>query len=413
MDWNWDYYRSEGNTLGQVSETQAGKNLAFATSKRVRNQLLANKLVLAHRVGRGMLKAGTEMSLVQRTNAYQSGHEKVGQTYAEVNEQNLAFFADYQVLIPSAGTLTAGLRYEHVGFKYQSAEEMNRSQGHFFPSLSFATRLGGLESILSYSIKTRRPTYRELRSGLEYVNPYTFQTGNPTLQHETRQVLDLKMRWRNWAFQGSYERHTHGIYDWTYPYDDQGTVVISVVNFKNPIQRWSAFLVYAPQVGCWTSSNVIGVQHGRLSFVLDDPRQESGQREVKYDKPMYIFNSTNSFRLKRSWMLQVDSEFWTRAHYANAQLLNNYWNLSLSIQKSWLKDDALTLRLSCSDIFQQSRLNVLLDMGNYTLMQTNINGQERALYEQHRLALSLKYRFNATKSRYKGQGAANSVIERM
>lgn len=415
IDWNMDYYRSIGRTWGEVTESQFGYPNSFQTSNRVKNNLIAHKFVFSRKVWRGMLTAGTEMSFINRNNAYETGNERIENTYSKVKEHNMAVFVDYQVLIPSAGILTAGLRYEYVGFSYQSqsAEEMRRNQGQFFPSFSFATRLGGLEPILSYSIKTRRPTYRDLRSGLEYVNPFTFQTGDPTLRNENRQVLDLKMRWHNWAFQGGYERHTHGIYDWTYPYDDQGTVVISMVNFKNPIKVWSAFLVYSPQVGCWTSSNVIGVQHGRLSFLLDDPREENGQREVKYNKPMYIFNSTNAFRLKKSWMLELNSEFWTKAHFANAQLLNNYWNLSLAVQKSWLKDDALTLRLVCSDVFQQSKLNVLLDLGNYSLMQTNINGQERALYEQHRITLSLKYRFNTTRSRYKGNGAAGSVIERM
>ncbi|MCQ2237696.1 MAG: TonB-dependent receptor [Bacteroidaceae bacterium] len=415
IDWNMDYYHSDGRTLGNISEYQSVAPLSFKTTNQVKNHLFAHKLVLTGKVWKGVLTAGTEMSFVHRTNAYETGNERIENTFSKVREQNLAFFADYQLLIPNAGILTAGLRYEHIRFNYQpqSDEEVKRNQGHFFPSISFASRWGNLESIISYSFKTRRPTYRDLRSGLEYVNPFTFQTGDPTLKNENRQVLDLKMRWHNWAFQGGYERHTNGIYDWTYPYDDKGTVVISMVNFRNPINVWSGFLVYSPQKGCWTSSNVVGVQHGRLSFLLDDPREENGQREVKYNNPMYIFNSSNAFRLKRSWMLELNSEFWTKAHFANAQLLNNYWNLSVAVQKSWLKDDALTLRLVCSDLFQQSKLNVLLDLGNYTLTQTQINGQERALYEQHRIILSLKYRFNTTKSRYKGNGAAGGVIERM
>lgn len=415
IDWNTDFYHSAAKTRGQVEEQQPESQSAFQTYNLAKNRLLASKLVLSYPVGKGMLTAGAEMNGVNRTANYTSGHAKIDDTYTKVQEDNIALFADYQTLVPNVGILTAGLRYEHILFDFEptGGEKVHRNFGEFFPNVTLATRLGQVEAMLSYSLKTKRPTYRELRSGLEYVNPFTFQTGDPTLKNETRQVLDLKMRWRNWAFQAGYERHRNAIYDWTYPYDDQGTVVINMVNFKEPLNLFSAFLVYSPQVGCWTSSNVVGFQHGSISFLLDDPREASGKRRVNYDKPMYIFNSNNAFRLKKSWILEMNSEFYTKADFGNAHLLTNYWNLSLAVQKSWLKDDALTLRLSCSDIFRQADLRVLLDLGNYTLMQSNINGQSRDLYEQQRLTLSLKYKFNTNKNRYKGKSAAGTIIERM
>ena len=186
-----------------------------------------------------------------------------------------------------------------------------------------------------------------------------------------------------------------------------------MVNFKKPLKRYTAFLVYSPQVGCWTSTNVLGIESQHVSFLLEDPREATGQRMVKYNKPMYIFNSNNAFRLKHSWLLELNSEFFSKAHYGNAQLQTNSWDLSFAVQKSWFKDDALTLRLSCSDIFRKTNLKAFLDLGNYSILETNVNGQDRTMYELQRLTLSLKYRFNSTKSRYKGQGAAGNVIERM
>ena len=77
-------------------------------------------------------------------------------------------------MIPKAGMLTLGMRYEHVAFDFDdhtdAARSISRSIDNVFPSLSFATRIGLLQMQLSYAVKTRRPSYYDLRSEVEYVS---------------------------------------------------------------------------------------------------------------------------------------------------------------------------------------------------------------------------------------------------
>lgn len=157
----------------------------------------------------------------------------------------------------------------------------------------------------------------------------------------------------------------------------------------------------------------MGVQKQWLSFNLDDPRETTGKRMVTYDKPMLIFNSDNAFRLKHDWQLELNSQFYSKASYRNVKLLQAYWNLTAAVQKSFLKNKSLVVRLSVADIFNTAKQDAILDLGNYSLLQGNVFGEGRGHYSFHRVSLSVRYAFNATKSKYKGSSAGQDVIKRL
>ena len=94
-------------------------------------------------------------------------------------------------------------------------------------------------------------------------------------------------------------------------------------------------------------------------------------------------------------------------------LTNNYWDLSIVVQKSFLRDKNLTFRLSINDIFKTADFGAMVDLGNYQLMQNPVNGQSRGPYEMHRVTFSVKYTFNARKDRYNGKGAGREMIQRL
>ncbi|MGM9714469.1 MAG: TonB-dependent receptor domain-containing protein [Prevotella sp.] len=418
IDANIDYYTQREKKADQVDEQSLSDNKHVESVSENKNHLFASRLVIDRKAWGGNLKLGGELSVVSRDNLYSiDGIETIAGRQSEVSEQNYALFSEYGLMIPKAGMLTLGMRYEHVSFSFDdhtdASRSISRSIDNFFPSLSFATRIGLLQMQLSYAIKTRRPSYYDLRSEVEYVSRYTLQTGNPTLKNETRHDLTLASRWRFISLSIDYMHMKDAIYDWTSPYDDNGVVLIGMVNFDRPIDCLSAYVNIAPTVGCWTTSNVIGIQKQWLSFNLADPRTATGRRTVSYDKPMLILNSYNTFSLKGGWQLELNSDFYSKAHYRNARLLDNYWNLTAVVQKTLLRDKSLTVRLSCSDIFNTARHDALLDLGNYTLFQSDVFGGERSHYSYHRVQLSVRYAFNATKSKYKGQAAGQDIINRM
>ena len=418
IDANVDYYSQCDKNDNHVNEQAMSGMRTVESMTENKSHLFAARLIAEHPLWTGKLQLGGEMTTVCRDNDYRiSGVDNMFDRMSKVNEQNYAAFFEYGIMIPKAGMLTLGMRYEHVAFDFDDKTDpmrsVKRNHDDFFPSLSFGTRLGDLQMQLSYGIKTTRPSYYQLRSEIDYSSKYTLQTGNPLLENEIRHTLDLSGRWKWIAFNVNYLHIKDAIYDWTTPYDDNGVVMIGMVNFDRPIDVFSAFVNVSPTVGVWTTSNTVGVQKQWLSFNLDDPREATGKRHVTYDKPMLIFNSDNAFRLKHDWQLELNSQFYSKAHYRNVRLLQAYWNLTAAVQKSFLKDKSLVVRLSVADIFNTAKQDALLDLGNYTLLKGDVFGEGRGNYSFHRVSLSVRYAFNATKSKYKGKGAGQDVIKRL
>ena len=418
IDANVDYYSQCDKNDNHVNEQAMSGMRTVESMTENKSHLFAARLIAEHPLWTGKLQLGGELTTVCRDNDYRiSGVDNIFDRMSKVNEQNYAAFFEYGIMIPKAGMLTLGMRYEHVAFDFDDKTDpmrsVNRNHDDFFPSLSFGTRLGDLQMQLSYGIKTTRPSYYQLRSEIDYSSKYTLQTGNPLLENEIRHTLDLSGRWKWIAFNVNYLHIKDAIYDWTTPYDDNGVVMIGMVNFDRPIDVFCAFVNVSPTVGVWTTSNTVGVQKQWLSFNLDDPREATGKRHVTYDKPMLIFNSDNAFRLKHDWQLELNSQFYSKAHYRNVKLMQAYWNMTAAVQKSFLKDKSLVVRLSVADIFNTAKQDALLDLGNYTLLKGDVFGEGRGNYSFHRVSLSVRYAFNATKSKYKGKGAGQDVIKRL
>ena len=418
IDANVDYYSQCDKNDNHVNEQAMSGMRTVESMTENKSHLFAARLIAEHPLWTGKLQLGGELTTVCRDNDYRiSGVDNIFDRMSKVSEQNYAAFFEYGIMIPKAGMLTLGMRYEHVAFDFDDKTDpmrsVKRNHDDFFPSLSFGTRLGDLQMQLSYGIKTTRPSYYQLRSEIDYSSKYTLQTGNPLLENEIRHTLDLSGRWKWIAFNVNYLHIKDAIYDWTTPYDDNGVVMIGMVNFDRPIDVFCAFVNVSPTVGVWTTSNTVGVQKQWLSFNLDDPREATGKRHVNYDKPMLIFNSDNAFRLKHDWQLELNSQFYSKAHYRNVKLMQAYWNMTAAVQKSFLKDKSLVVRLSVADIFNTAKQDALLDLGNYTLLKGDVFGEGRGNYSFHRVSLSVRYAFNATKSKYKGKGAGQDVIKRL
>ncbi len=80
--------------------------------------------------------------------------------------------------------------------------------------------------------------------------------------------------------------------------------------------------------------------------------------------------------------------------------------LGVVVQKCWLKNDALCLRVSLNDVLQRSVQDMRMSCGGYQV-------KESAVRSNHNLNITLRYTFNASKSKYKGTGAGQAERQRM
>lgn len=140
---------------------------------------------------------------------------------------------------------------------------------------------------------------------------------------------------------------------------------------------------------------------------LADPREASGSRTVLYNRPVYTANLNNTIRLKSRWQLEAGLRYTSKGDYVSTRICNDTWNLSTAIQKCWLKEDALTLRLSIQDILRRTQEDVIQDYGYYQITYQPYH------YCNQRIDVSLRYSFNASRSKYKGSGAGQEARRRL
>lgn len=373
------------------------------------SRLAAARLVLTYRVWKGQLEAGTEATFVERGNSYSITNYPLPSSDSKVNENNVSAFASYSFSLPKFGSVSAGLRYEHVGFNYTdllaSENSMVRYQDEFFPSLSWTGHFGPVQASLAYSLRTSRPGYDDLSDRIKYINSFTLMQGDPKLKNERKQEVGMNARYRWLNLSVSYERLDNALTQMFKIYKDD-MLLVKRSNITQPVRNLLVFLSANPTWGVYSPGWSAGMQKPWTRIEFDDPRAESGKVNISYTKPRLMFTFNNAFRFRHSWQLEANMHIQTKGDYLNFRMTTPGCNIGFVVQKCWLKNDALCLRVSVQDILKRSLQKTYSDAGFLIHTETPIRNNQR-------LDVSLRYTFNASKSRYKGTGAGKDAQSRM
>ena len=407
IDFNFDYMTS-GTDTDRENVEQSQVNDDFVLSKSGTNsRLYATKLVLSYPLWKGTIEAGTEMTFAKRHNTYWIDKGTIANTDADIRENNVAAFAEYGCNFGQYGNASIGLRYEHTLYNYDDAmnqDFLHRSMDEWFPTAAYSVSLGKVQAALSYSIKTERPSFFAMNDAVTYISRYTLQAGNSQLLNERLRDLTLNLSYRWLTLTASYERTKNAITQWTYISTTQpDATLVKHVNLDKPVNTLSAYLAITPRIGIWSVNATAGIE--KQDFYLD-VTGPSGTYRVYCDKPRYTLNAFNTFTLKHGWQFDINLMYRSSGYSYN--FYNDTYNLRLGLvaQKSLLKNNALTIRCAVLDCLQRNRVNESGDLGYNQFRQCN-------RFSTHKLFLSLVYRLNATRSKYKGTGAGKAVIERM
>ena len=407
IDFNFDYMTS-GTDTDRENVEQSQVNDDFVLSKSGTNsRLYATKLVLSYPLWKGTIEAGTEMTFAKRHNTYWIDKAIIANTDADIKENNVAAFAEYGCNFGQYGNASIGLRYEHTLYNYDDAmnqDFLHRSMGEWFPTAAYSVSLGKVQAALSYSIKTERPSFFAMNDAVTYISRYTLQAGNSQLLNERLRDLTLNLSYRWLTLTASYERTKNAITQWTYISTTQpDATLVKHVNLDKPVNTLSAYLAITPRIGIWSVNATAGIEKQDLYLDVTGP---SSTYRVNCDKPRYTLNAFNTFTLKHGWQFDINLMYRSSGYSYN--FYNDTYNLRLGLvaQKSLLKNNALTIRCAVLDCLQRNRVNESGDLGYNQFRQCN-------RFSTHKLFLSLVYRLNPTRSKYKGTGAGKAVIERM
>ena len=409
IDLNVDFLTDKENDDNQI-DVYLPETQTMQQNSHISSRLWATKLVLSYPVWKGQLQAGTEMSFVKRQSCTSITNYPLPSTDADVKENNVAAFVAYNANLDKFGIVSAGLRYEHVGFDYtdnlDAENNMTRYQDEFFPNITWSKQFGAIQTSLSYTMKTVRPKYSSLNDHIYYLNSYTLSQGDSKLKNATMQEVSINARWKWINLFAAYERRDNTITQVPMAYNNEGIMLMKQANLSDPVRNLAIFLSANPTWGVYSPSWTIGGQKFWNTMTYDDPRSATGKTDVTFTKPIFFFDIYNTFRIKHSWQLEANANIQTKGDVLNFRILSPSYNVSFVVQKCWLKNDALCLRASISDVFQRSVQDMAHDCGFfYTVQKTRSRS--------HRLDISIRYTFNAQKSKYKGTGAGQAERQRM
>ena len=403
VDFNADYLqngKSSNSLFQEISQTSENRDVHSVNN--VKNRLVAGKLTLSLPLGGGTFAVGSEVTYTHRNDDYINEENYVPASYSKIEELNATGYAEYNRSFPW-GDWSLGLRYEHVKFDYyedgRHIDEQSRTFDNFFPNISFSTQLGKVQAQLSYTAKTQRPTYSELSNNVFYSDRFTLQKGNPTLRPTIIHDLTLSGAWRFLQMSLSYSQTKDWILNWgELVNEDASLTMLSQRNWDKSIPMFTAFLSASPKIGCWAPMMSVGMQKQWLTI---DYFKES----KNLDNPIFTASFNNTWELPLGFMLGLDSYIQSAGATQNiySEKPNGYVNVS--VRKSFL-NDALSVELRGNDILKTNRMSYSMYSGDYYLYQ-------KSVWDRQEFAVTVRYKFNTAKSKYKGTGAGDSQKSRM
>lgn len=400
-DWLWDKDFSKVNTLERYQEYGGDwQDKAVHTKTNTKNELFASKLTLTLPFWKGQLSFGGEYSNTNRNSSYDvQPMGLLDKQDNRIKEGMASVFCDYTRKFGQLRVL-AGIRYENTDFNYyeegKRIPEQSKRYGNLLPSLSLSLPVGKTQMQLSYGATIKRPSYYDMRSGIGYDNRYTYESGNPFLVSEISRNINYMVSYKWLMAEGIYTHVSDPIVMLTQSYKDNPNIaLIQNVNWK-PYNRIGASLSASPKFGIWHPSL-------RFHFFKQwfDMETHGGHG---LDNPKITVRFDNT----------IDTKFCTISLLLTAQtkgddetsyMYRNYFSSNLSIYKSFLKGKMVVFFYA----------NDLLGTGN--MHSKMYSGSMREIihhdYSTSEYSLTIRYRFNVAKKKYKGTGAGQSQKSRM
>lgn len=405
IDFNTDWFWSKGNNKNNIDEhyqevnSEIQNQLVSSTTSKY-NRLIASKMVLSYPLFGGDLSVGGEYSFTNRNTNYAIIPNTLADNVIDrIKEGMASAFVTYNRDFGKLN-MEAGLRYENVDFKYYDdgkyMAEQSKTYGEWFPSLSLSMPIGNVQMQLSYAADINRPNYWVLRSGVQYSNHYTYETGNPFLVSEISRNTSYDLAYKWLTFNLTYEHVSDPIYQTVEMYKDNTTIgLMRMINGKS-YNNVTSTLNLQPTFGIW---------HPMLSAMVEKQWFELETRDGRYlNKPVAMFRFNNTFDTKWA-MFSVMMTYITNGYEENHYIYKPMFNTDLSIYKGFLKD-CLTLQLYVSDVFGTNDSHII---GKYGKLKETVFDE----FSTSKISLTVRYKFNTTRSKYKGTGAGDSQKNRM
>ncbi len=342
--------------------------------------IYAFKLDHERNIGKGKLSAGVKTSYVKTDNDFQFFNVIEDDPVVDPDRTNhfiytewiQAAYANYQHQLGKVG-FQAGLRVEHTNsegdltaLKPVNDQNVKRDYLDFFPSAGITWQVNDMNMLqATYSRRLDRPSYQDLNPFEGRVDELTFQKGNPFLNPQYTNSVQLTHTYRYmYNTSISYSKTTDLIANITdVDSRDSAAAFLTTDNLASQKNLSLTFSAPVSLAKWWNSyANLNAYRTHNLADFGDDKT---------VDITVYAFNiyMQHSFTLPRGFVAEISGWYNSPAVWEGTFETDDMWSIDAGVQKKFL-GDALSLKLSVSDIFHSqqwsgsSKLGVLHIRGN-------------------------------------------------
>ncbi|MFN8355399.1 MAG: TonB-dependent receptor [Spirosomataceae bacterium] len=301
------------------------------------------------------------------------------------NENVNAVYVNYQTKIGKT-SVQAGLRMEHwhaLGNQVTTGQTFKRDSVQFFPSVFLQRPFSKKYTMgFSYSRRIDRPNYQDLNPFLNFLDPYTYNQGNPYLRpqitnsfewtHSLMGFINVTLNYSKTRDlmsdvlkQNDAELKTYQTKD-NYGFRENYGVALSA---PIPVAKW------------WMSNIYVNVFRNHYNGMLLGAQFDGSITSMQS-------NLQNTFRLPKDWSFEL-SGFYTSGFMEGMLIGKPMGQIAVGVQKQLMNKKA-TLRLNVRDIFwmQQFRGTV-----QYQNLDVTIHNR----WESRVANVAFSYRFGNTK----------------
>ena len=402
VDFNADFYTNRQCSQSHVTETsQEYDNRTVNSESNIDNRLIASKLILSYPVFGGQFSFGNEYTDTHRRDEYSNTENIVPSSNTTIKERNNSFFIEYSRTIP-IGQLGVGLRYENVRSNYFSnekkIEEQSRHYRQWFPNVSFNTQTKNVNLQISYTAKTQRPAYYQLSNNVYYANRFLRETGNPFLYPSVIHDVTLVGAWKFLQLMSSYKYEKDAVVFWVDHLKDNPAVTVFSYDNLEKRPSFSAYLTLSPTFRIWSPQLSGG-------FIKQWVTVISNGKSIALNKPMPVVSFKNSLNFPKEFILTLDVDYQGPGDFQNMYRSEHRLGVNIGFTKSFL-DDRLRIELKGHDLFKGIKDGNLIYGNQMEFYQLN-------RYDSREFELTIRYKFNSAKSKYKGTGAGDKEINRL
>jgi hypothetical protein len=386
---------SSTDQSSNYNNTVTSENILVNSHSETDYALYAGKLTVEQPLFGGKIVYGGEGSYTDNRQQFEMLNEEVAQDLPsnhDKNEQQLwAAFLSYEHSW-NYFSLNAGLRYEHINFKYyyddQYREEQSRIYNNCFPSVALSYRKGSINMSLSDKTTVRRPNYFNLRSAISYNSPYNYEGGNPSLKPMYINKLTYLAGWKDLQLEVSYNWIKDNLLFVGRQFEDKPIVLFMMENLPY-CEQLDMYVSYSPQIDIW-----------KPTFTLGFDKQNLKYQNRSYNKPYYSYAWNNIFQFPNNFQFIINMR--GNLNGNNNIILNKSgFRTDIRVSKKFL-DDKLHLILSATDIFSTN-------LERWSMTTNNMYEDKWNDSDNRGINLQIIYKFNSTQDKYKGRGATNEI----